>query len=55
LADWVARGDPGEDLSSVDPERFGERAADLEWVRKESEKFYGGYYSVASMSVSGGQ
>jgi glycine/D-amino acid oxidase-like deaminating enzyme len=55
LADWVARGEPGEALSSVDPERFGERAADPEWVRKESEKFYGGYYSVASMSVSGGR
>jgi hypothetical protein len=55
LADWVARGEPGEALSSIDPERFGERAADPEWVRKESEKFYGGYYSVASMSVSGGR
>jgi glycine/D-amino acid oxidase-like deaminating enzyme len=52
LADWVARGEPGEDLSSVDPERFGDRAADREWIRKESEGFYGGYYSVASMSVS---
>ncbi len=52
LADWVARGEPGEDLSSVDPERFGERAADREWVRRESEAFYGGYYSVASMSVT---
>lgn len=30
LADWVARGEPGEDLSSVDPERFGEKVADLE-------------------------
>ena len=52
LADRVTRGDPGEDLSSVDPERFGERAADREWVRTESEGFYGGYYSVSSMSVS---
>jgi 4-methylaminobutanoate oxidase (formaldehyde-forming) len=55
MADWVARGEPGEDLSSVGPERFGDRAADREWVRKESEAFYGGYYSVASMSVSGSQ
>ncbi|MGH3148154.1 MAG: NAD(P)/FAD-dependent oxidoreductase [Rubrobacter sp.] len=53
LADWVALGDPGEDLSSIDPERFGERAADRGWVRREGEGFYGGYYSVASMSVSG--
>jgi 4-methylaminobutanoate oxidase (formaldehyde-forming) len=55
LADWVARGDPGEDLSSVDPGRFGGRAADPEWVREKSEEFYGGYYSVASMSVSRGR
>ncbi len=52
LADWVTWGDPGEDLSSVDPKRFGERAADLEWVRAQSEGFYGGYYSIPSMSVS---
>jgi 4-methylaminobutanoate oxidase (formaldehyde-forming) len=52
LADWVARGEPGEDLSSFDPERFGGRAADREWVRRRSEEFYGGYYSVASMSVA---
>src|SRR3712207_6101390 len=35
LADWVARGDPGEDLSSVTLDRFGERAADRDWVRRE--------------------
>ena len=52
LADWVARGDPGEDLSSVNPERFGDRATDREWVRRESEKFYGAYYSIPSMSVT---
>jgi len=52
LAGWVARGDPGEDLYPFDPERFGDRAADREWVRKKSEDFYGGYYSVASMSVA---
>ena len=52
LAGWVARGDPGEDLSPFDPERFGDRAADREWVRKEAKGFYGGYYSVASMSVT---
>ena len=51
LADWVTRGDPGEDLSSVDPKRFGDRAADLEWVRAQSEGFYGGYYNIPSMSV----
>jgi glycine/D-amino acid oxidase-like deaminating enzyme len=51
LAGWVAWGDPGEDLSSVGLERFGEKASEREWVRRESEEFYGGYYSIASMSV----
>ncbi|MGH3148776.1 MAG: hypothetical protein ACRDTR_23600, partial [Rubrobacter sp.] len=45
-------GDPGEDLSPIDPGRFGDKAADLEWVRRAGEEFYGGYYSVAAMSVS---
>jgi 4-methylaminobutanoate oxidase (formaldehyde-forming) len=52
LAGWVARGDPGEDLSAVSLDRFGERASDREWIRRRGEKFYGGYYSVASMSVT---
>jgi len=52
LAGLVARGDPGEDLSPVDLERFGERATDRRWVRREGEGFYGGYYGIPSMSVS---
>ena len=52
LAGWVARGDPGEDLSAVSFERFGERASDRDWVRRRGEEFYGDYYSVASMSVT---
>jgi len=52
LASWVTRDDPGEDLSSVSLVRFGERASDLNWVRRQAEEFYGGYYSVASMSVT---
>ena len=52
LANWVTEGDPGEDLTPVDLERFGEKAADREWVRRESEKFYGAYYSIPSMSVT---
>ena len=52
LANWVALGDPGEDLSPFDPERFGERATDRGWIRRRGEEFYGDYYSVASMSVA---
>jgi sarcosine dehydrogenase len=52
LANWIARGDPGEDLSSVSLDRFGDEASDRGWVRREGEKFYGGYYSIPSMSVT---
>lgn len=52
LANWVTTGDPGEDLSQVDLQRFGNRAADREWVRHTSKEFYGGYYSIDSMSVT---
>ena len=52
LANWVTQDDPGEDLSSVHLERFGDRASDRDWVRQEGEEFYGGYYSIPSMSVT---
>ena len=52
LAGWIARGDPGEDLSSVSLERFGDRASDYGSIRRESEEFYGGYYSIPAMSVT---
>jgi glycine/D-amino acid oxidase-like deaminating enzyme len=52
LANWVARDDPGEDLSPVNLDRFGDKASDRDWVRRQGEEFYGGYYSVASMSVT---
>lgn len=52
LADWIARGGPGEDLSSVGLERFGEKALDRTWIRREGEAFYGGYYGIPAMSVT---
>ena len=52
LANWVVRGEPGEDLSPVDLDRFGEKASDRAWVRREGEEFYSGYYSIPSMSVT---
>ena len=52
LAGWIARGDPGEDLSSVGLERFGEKASDRDWIRRESEAFYGDYYGIPAMSVT---
>jgi sarcosine oxidase subunit beta len=52
LAGWITQNDPGEDLSSVGLERFGEKASDRAWIRRESEAFYGGYYGIPAMSVS---
>jgi glycine/D-amino acid oxidase-like deaminating enzyme len=52
LANWVVQGQPGEDLSPVDLDRFGEKASDRDWLRREGEEFYGGYYSIPSMSVT---
>ncbi len=52
LAGWIARGDPGEDLSSVGLERFGEKASDRDLIRREGEAFYGGYYGIPAMSVT---
>jgi 4-methylaminobutanoate oxidase (formaldehyde-forming) len=52
LADWVMQGEPGEDLSPVALDRFGEKASDRDWVRRAGEEFYGGYYSIPSMSVT---
>ena len=52
LASMVAEGEPDEDLSQVDPGRFGDQAVDQEWVRRESERFYGDYYSIGAMSVT---
>ena len=52
LADRVMGRDPGEDLSSIELDRFGDRASDRDWVRRKGEEFYGGYYSIPSMSVT---
>jgi sarcosine dehydrogenase len=52
LAGWISRGDSGEDLFSLGLERFGEKASDRDWVRREGEAFYGGYYGIPAMSVT---
>jgi sarcosine dehydrogenase len=52
LAGWIARGEPGEDLSSVGLERFGKKASNRDWIRREGEAFYGGYYGIPAMSVT---
>ncbi len=52
LADWVRHGEPGEDLSPVSLDRFGDEALDRDRVRREGEEYYGGYYSIPSMAVT---
>ncbi len=46
LANWAVNGDPGDDLSAFAPDRFGDRAADGEWLRSASGEFYGSYYAI---------
>ena len=46
LARWMLEGQPGEDLAQFGLERFGVQASDPTWVRRESEQFYGSYYSI---------
>ncbi len=48
LANWIIDGDPGEDLAIFSHQRFGAQAADLEWLRRESEQFYANYYGIRS-------
>ena len=48
LANWIIDGDPGEDLTMFSHQRFGAQAADLEWLRRESEQFYANYYGIRS-------
>jgi glycine/D-amino acid oxidase-like deaminating enzyme len=52
LAGWITRGDPGEDLSSVDLERFGDKASERGWIERAGEEFYSGYYGIPAMSVT---
>lgn len=46
LANWMLKGDPGEDLAMFSTERFGELASDPERLRKDCEEFYASYYAV---------
>ncbi|MCG9129544.1 FAD-binding oxidoreductase [Candidatus Poribacteria bacterium] len=46
LSNWVMNGDPGEDISDFSHERFGDKVADLEWLRRETEDCYANYYSI---------
>ncbi len=48
LANWIIDGDPGEDLAMFSHQRFGAKAADQEWLRRESEQFYANYYGIQS-------
>ena len=50
LATWVLDGHPHEKLAEFDLERFGERAADRDWIKRESKEFCGSYYSIRAES-----
>jgi len=47
LAEWVAHGDPGEDLSPMALGRFAGRVPDRDAVREGACRVYGTYYDIA--------
>ena len=46
LARWMLEGDPGENLAQFGMGRFGAQGDDRAWVARQSEQFYGSYYSI---------
>ena len=46
LANWITRGNPGEDLEMMAPGRFGDRASDLDWIRRQCQQTCANYYSL---------
>jgi len=47
LAEWVYKGEPPYDLSSVDILRFGRPHLDTEWVRTRTLEAYAKHYTIA--------
>jgi glycine/D-amino acid oxidase-like deaminating enzyme len=46
LAEWVVNGQADESLDEFALDRFGKKGTDKDWVRSESEAFYGNYYAI---------
>ncbi len=49
LAGWVLTGEPDDSLVEFRLGRFGDRSSDDDWVREESEQFYGSYYAISDV------
>ncbi len=47
LAEWVAKGEPPNDLWPVDIRRFGRHHQDVDWVRTRTLEAYGKHYTIA--------
>lgn len=54
LSHWMREGDPGDDLHSFHPERFGEKSVNHEWVKTQSENTFANYYTLPETSVDAG-
>jgi 4-methylaminobutanoate oxidase (formaldehyde-forming) len=46
LADWIVDGDPGADLSALDPRRFGTTPPDTRACRERACEIYRTYYDL---------
>jgi 4-methylaminobutanoate oxidase (formaldehyde-forming) len=55
LAQWIVNGDPGVDLRNTALERFGNQAADTNWIQQRASEVYRTYYDVRKVQELGAQ
>jgi len=46
LAEWIVNGEPGLDLSHMDPNRFGTAGSDEGFIRQNAHQVYSTYYDM---------
>ncbi len=46
LTEYVTIGQTEDSVQMFSPSRFGERTADMDWIRVESKRFYANYYAI---------
>ena len=47
LSRWIIDGDPGQDLTALRPDRFGESGRDSKWLTAQARKACANYYSLS--------
>ena len=47
LSRWIIEGDPGQDLTALRPDRFGDYGRDSKWITDQARKACANYYSLS--------